>query len=65
MEKDRKKQVEKILTTLKSLYPNARTAVHFSNPLEFLVATVLSAQCTGERVNAVTRNLSKKYASAS
>ena len=42
-------------------YPNARTALHFSNPLELLVATILSAQCTDARVNMVTETLFRKY----
>jgi endonuclease-3 len=48
---------------LKKLYPHPRTALHFSTPLELLVATILSAQCTDERVNRVTKNLFKKYKS--
>ncbi len=64
MEKDLKKRVQRIITLLKKQYPNARTALHFSNPLELLVATVLSAQCTDERVNNVTQNLFKKYKTA-
>lgn len=42
-------------------YPNARLALEFSNPLELLVATILSAQCTDARVNAVTKELFRKY----
>jgi endonuclease-3 len=49
---------------LKSEYPNARTALRFSNPIELLVATVLSAQCTDDRVNRVTETLFQKYQSA-
>ena len=59
-----KKRVKEIIEILDSEYPNARTALHFTNPLELLVATVLSAQCTDERVNKVTRDLFKKYRSA-
>ena len=58
------KGVRKIINRLKKDYPNARTALHFSNPLELLVAAVLSAQCTDERVNGVTKELFKKYRSA-
>ena len=58
------KGVRKIINRLKKDYPNARTALHFSNPLELLVAAVLSAQCTDERVNGVTKELFKKYKSA-
>ncbi len=42
-------------------YPGAATALQFNSPIEILVATVLSAQCTDARVNAVTRELFKKY----
>ena len=58
------KRVNQIIEILDSEYPNAKTALHFTNPLELLVATVLSAQCTDERVNKVTRDLFKKYRSA-
>lgn len=64
MEKDTGKRVRQIITRLKKQYPDAKTALHFSNPLELLVATVLSAQCTDERVNAVTEALFQKYRSA-
>ncbi len=50
---------------LKAAYPDARCSLHYSNPLELLVATVLSAQCTDERVNTVTQSLFKKYRTAS
>jgi len=49
---------------LKKAYPDARTALRFVNPLELLIATILSAQCTDTRVNMVTKDLFKKYASA-
>ena len=58
------KQVNRIIKILKKLYPDPKTALHFTNPLELLVATVLSAQCTDERVNMVTANLFKKYKAA-
>ena len=61
---ENRKRVEKIIPILDKAYPGARTALHFSNPLELLVATVLSAQCTDERVNQVTAALFKKYPSA-
>jgi len=64
MEKDLKKRVEKIIRILKKAYPDPKTALDFSNPLELLVATVLSAQCTDERVNRVTRDLFEKYKTA-
>jgi len=59
-----KEQVNRIITILSKEYPGARTALRFTNPLELLVATVLSAQCTDERVNKVTQDLFKKYKSA-
>jgi endonuclease-3 len=54
-------RADKILRLLKKKYPDAKTALNFSNPLEILVATVLSAQCTDNRVNMVTNSLFKKY----
>lgn len=57
-------RVLRIIGKLDKEYPQARTALHYSNPLELLIATVLSAQCTDERVNAVTKNLFKKYPGA-
>ncbi|MBW1999184.1 MAG: endonuclease III [Deltaproteobacteria bacterium] len=63
-EKEIKRRVREIIKTLDEEYPGARTALEFSNPLELLIATLLSAQCTDERVNKVTRSLFKKYRSA-
>ncbi|MHC4575093.1 MAG: endonuclease III [Planctomycetota bacterium] len=57
-------RVKKIYPVLKKRYPDARIALSFSNPLELLVATILSAQCTDERVNMVTGDLFKRYQSA-
>lgn len=57
-------RVERIIEILKGEYRNPRTALEFTNPLELLVSTVLSAQCTDERVNKVTAELFKKYRSA-
>jgi endonuclease III len=54
-------RVEEILHGLDSAYPNAQCALLHSNPLELLIATILSAQCTDERVNIVTRDLFGKY----
>jgi len=50
-----------IIQRLKKTYPGATVALRFSNPLECLVATILSAQCTDERVNQVTASLFQKY----
>jgi len=52
-----------VIRRLKKAYPNAKVALHFTTPLETLVATILSAQCTDERVNQVTRTLFEKYRS--
>src|SRR5580765_5479778 len=57
-------RARKIIRALKNAYPDAKIALNFGNPLELLVATILSAQCTDERVNMVTPALFKKYASA-
>jgi endonuclease III len=57
-------RILKILNILSKEYPNARSALDFRNPLEMLVATILSAQCTDKRVNIVTATLFKKYRSA-
>jgi len=54
-------QARKILTFLKKTYPSARTALVHRSPFELLVATILSAQCTDERVNMVTKSLFEKY----
>ena len=53
-----------IIERLTKAYPDAHVALDFTNPLECLVATILSAQCTDERVNMVTATLFKKYAKA-
>ena len=58
-----KKRVKQIVEILEKEYPDARTALTFRSPLELLVSTVLSAQCTDERVNKVTKDLFKKYRS--
>jgi endonuclease-3 len=54
----------KIIAALKKAYPNAHCELNFSNPLQLLIATILSAQCTDKRVNIVTESLFKKYRSA-
>jgi endonuclease-3 len=53
-----------LIRILEREYPEARIALDFSNSLELLVATILAAQCTDERVNQVTKALFKKYRSA-
>jgi len=61
---DKKKRSRAIYRILSKTYPNVRCELDFKNPLQLLVATVLSAQCTDKRVNAVTPALFKKYKSA-
>lgn len=58
MEQDK---ITNILQELARLYPDAAPALHFSTPYELLVAVILSAQCTDERVNKVTAELFKKH----
>ncbi len=58
---DRKKQARKIVMALKKSYPDAECALHHDNAFQLLAATILSAQCTDERVNMVTPALFKKY----
>ncbi|MFQ5664456.1 MAG: endonuclease III [Terriglobia bacterium] len=59
-----KTRVKKILGRLDRAYPVAQCALEHANPLQLLVSTILSAQCTDERVNQVTRSLYQKYRSA-
>src|SRR5579863_10007939 len=56
-------QVTAIIAELRRLYPDAKCSLNFTNPLELLVATQLSAQSTDELVNRVTADLFKKYRS--
>ncbi len=57
-------RVAAILPILKKNYPDARCSLDFNTPLQLIVATILSAQCTDDRVNIVTKSLFKKYKSA-
>ncbi|MEW6261518.1 MAG: endonuclease III [Thermodesulfobacteriota bacterium] len=57
-------EVERILVALDEEYPQASCSLDFKTPLELLVATILSAQCTDERVNQVTPALFRKYRKA-
>ena len=59
-----KRHAARVTRQLSRHYPDAECALNFSTPLELLVATILSAQCTDERVNVVTKDLFKKYRSA-
>jgi endonuclease-3 len=61
---DLKNRTLQIITLLEKEHPDAKTALHSTNPIELLIATILSAQCTDERVNAVTKQLFKKYKKA-
>jgi len=61
---DLKKRVKEIIRILSKEIPDSRIALRFSNPLELLIATILSAQCTDVKVNQVTVDLFKKYRSA-
>lgn len=58
------KEAGKVLRGLRKLYPDADCELRFSNPLELLVATILSAQSTDQRVNQVTAELFRKYQTA-
>jgi endonuclease-3 len=60
----KKERTMKIIAALQRIYPHAHCELNFSNPLQLLVATILSAQCTDRRVNIVTAELFKKYRSA-
>lgn len=57
----RRSRVRDILPILKTTYPQARCSLNYTTPFELLVATILSAQCTDDRVNLVTRDLFRKY----
>jgi endonuclease III len=62
--KERTGRAAKIVELLRSTYPSSRSSLDYSTPLELLVATMLSAQCTDKKVNEVTKSLFKKYRSA-
>ena len=57
-------RVKKIIAGLRKAYPDAHCELDHTNPLELLIATILSAQCTDKRVNLVTSGLFKKYRTA-
>jgi len=58
---EEKKRVRRLIKLLRKEYPEARCSLDHGSPLELLVATILSAQCTDERVNTVTADLFRKY----
>jgi len=60
-----RQRIKNIWPILKRTYPNAKIALKFVNPLELLISTILSAQCTDVRVNMVTKDLFRKYKKAS
>ncbi|MBX6388815.1 MAG: endonuclease III [Frankia sp.] len=60
----RTRRARRIVRTLGELHPDAWIALHFSNPLELLVATILSAQCTDKKVNEVTPTVFARYPNA-
>jgi len=61
---DTKRRAAKVVKALAQEYPDATCALDFQTPLELLVATILSAQCTDQRVNLVTKDLFQKYRTA-
>src|SRR3989338_1726653 len=61
---ERQARAKKIVRVLKRLYPEVKSELHYTTPFQFLVAVVLSAQCTDKRVNMVTATLFKKYHTA-
>lgn len=58
-----KNRAKKIFDILSKAYPNVKPALDYNSPFQLLIATILSAQCTDERVNIVTKDLFKKYKS--
>lgn len=60
-DKKEKQRAKQILDRLKKTYPEVKSAIESESPFEMLIATILSAQCTDERVNIVTKELFKKY----
>ena len=64
MKTSKKQKALKILTILKELYPDATCSLTYDSPVQLLVATILSAQCTDERVNKVTPELFARFPDA-
>ncbi len=56
-----KNRITEIIKILRKAHPRSRTALHYKSPLQIMIATILSAQCTDERVNKITPHLFKKY----
>ena len=61
--RNKQARLDLILDRLAKAYPDAKVGLDFTTPLELLIATILSAQCTDERVNIVTKSLFAKYRS--
>jgi endonuclease-3 len=61
---EKKRHAARVVRTLKKAYPEAECSLHYDNPLQLLIATILSAQCTDKRVNLVTEKLFQKYRTA-
>jgi len=59
------KRAKEIIKVLRKTYPGSRTALNYRTPLQMLISTILSAQCTDKRVNKITPSLYKKYRKAS
>lgn len=58
---ERQKRIKKMLPILRKMFPSPQSELNYGNDFEFLVAVILSAQCTDKRVNIVTKTLFKKY----
>ena len=61
---NKRSRVEGLIKALQATYPEAHCELHFENPLQLLIATILSAQCTDVQVNRVTESLFKRYKTA-
>ena len=61
---EKKERLGQIISDLQQTYPDAHCELNYHNPLELMVATILSAQCTDKQVNIVTQDLFKKYRQA-
>ena len=59
-----RRHAAKVVRRLRADYPDATCALNYDTPLQLLIATILSAQCTDVRVNLVTKDLFKKYPTA-
>lgn len=63
--KNGKDRINEVIKILREFYPKSISAIKFKTPLQILIATILSAQCTDEKVNQITPSLFKKYKTAS